>query len=202
MRGPSSLSSSRPQLDLGDPPIIETDTVEAAKALIAKELDRNPDYLKVWFIHQEGDDLAAQEAVVKSIGDAAHAAGKKLAVHATELVVAKAALRAGADFLVHSVFDQPVDEEFIALAKKNGAIYCPTLFVMNGYLLTLSNTWKPTPEEAGRADPQILGAMDDLGEIPADKLPAQVAKLVASPREAAPPKVAMENLKRASRTRA
>ncbi len=196
--GPLFSFVSRPQLDLGDPPIVETDTVEAAKALIAKELERNPDYLKVWFIHQEGDDLAAQEAVVKSIGDAAHAAGKKLAVHATELVVAKAALRAGADFLVHSVFDQPVDEEFIALAKKNGAIYCPTLFVTNGYLLTLSNTWKPTPEEAGRADPQILGAMDDLGEIPTDKLPPQVAKLIASPREAAPPKVAMENLKRLS----
>ena len=194
--GPLFSFVSRPQLDLGDPPIVETDTVEATKALIAKELDRNPDYLKVWFIHQQGDDLAAQEAVVKSIGDAAHAAGKKLAVHATELVVAKAALRAGADFLVHSVLDQPVDEEFIALAKKNGVIYCPTLFVRDGYLLTLSNTWKPTVEEAGRADPQILGAMDDVGEIPADKLPAQVAKLVASPPAPAPPKVAMDNLRK------
>ena len=194
--GPLFSFVSRPQLDLGDPPILETDTVEATKALIAKELDRNPDYLKVWFIHQQGDDLAAQEAVVKSIGDAAHAAGKKLAVHATELVVAKAALRAGADFLVHSVADQPVDDEFIALAKKNGVIYCPTLFVRDGYLLTLSNTWKPTVEEAGRADPQILGAMDDVGEIPTDKLPRQIAKLVASPPVPAPPKVAMDNLRK------
>jgi Amidohydrolase family len=91
-----------------------------------------------------------------------------------------------------------VDEEFIALAKKNGTIYCPTLFVTNGYVLTLSNTWKPTAEEAGRADPQILGAMDDIGEIPADKLPDRVTKLVAAPPEPAPPKVAMENLKRLS----
>jgi len=194
--GPLFSFVSRPALDLGDPPIVETDTIEAAQALIAKELDRKPDYFKVWFIHQKGDDLAAQEAVVKSIGDAAHAAGRKLAVHATELLVAKAALRAGADFLVHSVFDQPVDDEFVALAKKNGVIYCPTLFVTDGYLLTLSNTWKATPEEARRADPQILAAMDDLGEIPADKMPERVAKLVAEPRVPVPPKIAMENLKK------
>ncbi len=194
--GPLFSFVSRPQLDLGDPPIVETDNIEAAQALIAKELDHKPDYLKVWFIHQKGDDLVAQEAVVKSIGDAAHAVGKKLAVHATELLVAKAALRAGADFLVHSVFDQPIDEEFIALAKKNGVIYCPTLFVTDGYLLTLSNTWKATPEEAARADPEILAAMDDIGGIPADKLPERVAKLVAEPRVPQPPKVAMENLKK------
>lgn len=194
--GPLFSFVSRPQLDLGDPPIVETDTIEAAMALLTKELDRNPDYLKVWFIHQQGDDLAAQEAVVKSIGDAAHAAGKKLAVHATELLVAKAALRAGADFLVHSVFDQPVDDEFIALAKKNGVIYCPTLFVTDGYLLTFSNTWKATPEESQRADPDILAAMDDLGSIPADKLPERVAKLIAQPRVPVPPKVAMENLRK------
>ena len=36
--------------------------------------------------------------------------------------------------LVHSVFDKPVDDEFLDLAKKNGAIYCPTLTVYRGYL--------------------------------------------------------------------
>ena len=77
-----------------------------------RELARNPDFIKVWFIHDEGDDLAAQEAIVKAAGDAAHAAGKRLAVHATELLVAKAALRAGADFLVHSVFDVPVSRSY------------------------------------------------------------------------------------------
>src|SRR6266508_46230 len=88
---------------------------------------------KVWFIHRQGDDLAAQQAIVKAAADAAHAAGVRLAVHATELIVAKASLRAGADFLVHSVEDEAVDEEFLALAKKNRALYCPTLFVTLGY---------------------------------------------------------------------
>jgi imidazolonepropionase-like amidohydrolase len=194
--GPLLSMIDRPQLDLGDPPIIKITSTEEARALIARELERDPDYIKVWFIHQEGDNLAAQEAIVKAAGDAAHAAGKRLAVHATELVVAKAALRAGADYLVHGVFDQAVDDEFIALAKENDALLCPTLFVMGGYVLALSNTWKATPEETSRADPEILAAMDDLGEMPKDKIPPRVAQLLAKPPQVTPPSVPMKDLRR------
>jgi imidazolonepropionase-like amidohydrolase len=35
--------------------------------------------------------------------------------------------------LVHSVEDQPIDEEFIRLAKEAKVIYCPTLIVSRGY---------------------------------------------------------------------
>jgi len=169
---------------------------DEARALAARELARGADFMKVWFIHRDGDDLAAQEAIVKAAGDAAHAAGKRLAVHATELVTAKAALRAGADILVHSVFDAPVDDEFIALLKQRGALYCPTLFVVEGYPLALSGQWQATPEEARLADPEILAGMDDLATIPADKLPERVAKAMAARKPVDPPKIAMANLKR------
>jgi len=194
--GPLLSMIDRPQLDLGDPPIIKVTSPGEARTLAARELAHNPDYVKVWFIHQQGDDLAAQEAIVKAAGDAAHAAGKRLAVHATELVVAKAALRAGADLLVHGVFDQPVDDEFIALAKKNRAMLCPTLFVMDGYALALSNTWKPTAAESARADPEILAAMDDLDEIPAEHRPPMVAALMAKPHRLGSPDIAMKDLRR------
>jgi imidazolonepropionase-like amidohydrolase len=194
--GPLISMVERPQLDLGDPPIIRIDSVEAARALVARELERNPDYIKVWFIHRERDDLSAQEAIVKATGDAAHAAGKKLAVHATELLVAKAALRAGADFLVHSVFDQPVDDEFIALARARNVIYCPTLFVTMGYPLALFNLWRATPEELVRADPEILAAMDDLNEIPPEKLPERFVAQLKDARPPAPPTIAMQNLRK------
>jgi imidazolonepropionase-like amidohydrolase len=194
--GPLLSMIDRPQLDLGDPPIVKITSPDEARALVARELARNPDFIKVWFIHQQGDDLAAQEAIVKAAGDAAHAAGKRLAVHATELLVAKAALRAGADFLVHSVTDEPVDDEFIALAKKNRALLCPTLFVVDGYGLALSNAWKPTAIEAARADPEILAAMDDLDGIPAEKRPPVVASLIEKPRRLQAPEIAMNNLRR------
>ena len=194
--GPLISMIADPPLDLDDPPIIKISSPDEARALASRELARGADFIKVWFIHEDGDDLAAQEAIVKAAGDAAHAAGKRLAVHATELLVAKAALRAGADFLVHSVFDAPVDDEFMALLKQRNALYCPTLFVVEGYPLALSGQWQATPEEARLADPQILAGMDDLATIPADKIPERVAKLMAAKKPVDPPKIGMENLKR------
>ncbi len=194
--GPLISMVERGKLDLGDPPIIRITSPGAARALVARELAHKPDYIKVWFIHRPGDDLAAQEAIVRATAEAAHAAGVRLAVHATELVVAKASLRAGADFLVHSVEDEPVDDEFVALMQRNRALYCPTLFVTNGYRLALSNTWKPTEAEQRLADPRILAALHDLDRIPKDSIPERVAKLMANPPPIALSKVAAANLRK------
>lgn len=194
--GPLISMIERAKLDIGDPPIIKISSPDEARALVAKELARKPDFIKVWFIHQPGDDLAAQEAIVKAAGDAAHAAGIRLAVHATELVVAKASLRAGADYLVHSVEDAPIDDEFLELAKKNNALYCPTLFVVMGYRYALSNTWQPTEIEKRLADPQILAKMRDLDSMPKEKLPERVAKSMASPPQVKPSQTALANLQK------
>jgi len=192
--GPLISMVARPQLDLGDPPIIKVDSPEDARALVARLLRYHPDYIKVWFIHRAGDDLAGQEAIVKATGDAAHAAGTRLAVHATELVTAKAALRAGADYLVHSVEDEPVDEEFISLAKARNVLYCPTLFVRLGYLYALSDTWEPTDAERRLADPQILAAMHDLDRMPTDVIPERALKLMQDKKAPGRPSVALANL--------
>jgi imidazolonepropionase-like amidohydrolase len=194
--GPLISMVDRVKLDLGDPPIIKIASPEEARALVKRELARKPDYIKVWYIHQKGDDLAAQEAIVKATADAAHEAGVPLAVHATELLVAKSALKVGADFLVHSVEDAPVDEEFIALAKRNHAIYCPTLFVGMGYRYALSGTWKPTEAELRLADPEILAAMGDLAKIPKEQIPERVAGLMAKPPVVKASDIALANLRR------
>ena len=194
--GPLISMVDRVKLDLGDPPIIRIESPEAARALVARELERKPDFIKVWFIHQKGDDLATQEAIVKAAGDAAHAAHLRLAVHATELDVAKASLRAGADYLVHSVFEEPIDDEFIALMRKNHALLCPTLFVRNGYAYALSDRWQATADEQRLADPQILAAMHDLEKMPKDKIPPRVAKLMADQPAINAPTIAEQNLKK------
>jgi len=192
--GPLISMVARPQLDLGDPPIIRISTPDEARALVRRELARKPDFIKVWYIHREADDLAAQEAIVRATAEEAHRAGVRLAVHATELVVAKSALRAGADYLVHSVDDAPLDDEFLALAKRNHALYCPTLFVIMGYRYALSNTWKATAAELRLADPQVLAAMHDLDRMPKAMIPERVAKLMAQPPKVAPSRIALENL--------
>ena len=195
--GPLISMVDRVKLDLGDPPIIKVASPEESRALVQRELARKPDFIKVWFIHRIGDDLAAQEAIVKAAGDAAHAANVRLAVHATELVTAKAALRAGADFLVHSVEDRAIDDEFVALMKKNNAVYCPTLFVTMGYMYALSGTWQPTEEEKRLADPRILAAMGDLAKMPKEAIPERVGLMIKNPPQVKPSLVALDNLRKA-----
>ena len=194
--GPLISMVDRTKLDLGDPPIIKTISPAAARALIKRQLPYKPDFIKVWYIHQKGDDMKAQEAIVRAAAAEAHAAGIRLAVHATELAVAKSALRAGADILVHSVVDAPVDDEFIALARSRKAIYCPTLFVMSSYAMALSNQWVATDAERRLADPEVLNAMRDLDRIPRGKVPARVAQLMDKPPSLAPAPVMLENLRK------
>lgn len=176
--GPLLSMVARPQLDLGDPPIIQVRTPEEARTLARKELARRPDFLKVWFIRQPGDNLAEKEAIVRAAGDEAHAAGVRLAVHAHELDTAKAALRAGTDVLVHSVRDRLVDEEFLTLARSQKAIYISTVFVPRGYELALSGKWAPTDEERQRADPAVLEEVL-LSHVPEAAWPANVRGLVS-----------------------
>jgi imidazolonepropionase-like amidohydrolase len=179
--GPLVSTVDRVKLDLGDPPIIKVTSPDEARALVKRELARKPDYIKAWYIFTGLETIPAQEAIMRAAAEEAHAAGVPFAVHATELAVAKSALRAGADYLVHSVEDAPVDDEFIALMKKNHALYCPTLFVTMGYQYAFSNTWRATEAEQRLGDPEILGAMGDLAHMPSEKIPDRVKKLMAKP---------------------
>ena len=92
------------------------------------------DGLKVWFLHGESsEDAGGWERRVTLAGELANRWDLPLLVHATALWQAKVAVRAGADVLVHSVYEGPVDEEFLALAREAGTIYTPTLTVHAGY---------------------------------------------------------------------
>jgi imidazolonepropionase-like amidohydrolase len=193
--GPLISMIADPPLELDDPPIIRSATAAEGTALVARELARHPDYIKVWFIHEEGTDLAAQEAIVRAVGDAAHRAGVPLAVHATELETAKAALRAGADYLVHSVEDVPVDAEFLGLMKHNKALYCPTLWVGPGYDYMFAGLWRPTEAERRLADPQVLATMDDMRTLPDDKVPERLRRVRAAGKEPPPVTTLLQNLK-------
>ena len=94
---------------------------------------RGADAVKVWFIVTPELPVEASTPAVMAAGDEAKRLGIPLIVHATGLAEAKVALKAGAHMLVHSVDDLPVDDEFLALAKANDVVYCPTLTVYGGY---------------------------------------------------------------------
>ncbi|HUE77569.1 MAG TPA: amidohydrolase family protein, partial [Longimicrobiales bacterium] len=96
----------------------------------------------VWFLHGENsDDPAGWERRVLLAGELAEEWGIPLLVHATALWQAKVAVRAGADVLVHSVYEGPVDDAFLSLAREAGTIYTPTLVVHEGYAQLAARTF-------------------------------------------------------------
>ena len=65
--------------------------------------------------------------VLNALVQDAHAQGLKVFAHAPMLNAAKDFLRAGGDGLMHGIIDRPVDQEFLALMKRNGASYVSTM---------------------------------------------------------------------------
>ncbi len=93
------------------------------------------DAVKIWYIMPpQPPDTVRIQMLVRAAADEARLRGLPLIVHATGLWEAKDAIRAGARVLVHSVFESPVDDEFIALARDNHVIYVTTLMVAEGYV--------------------------------------------------------------------
>lgn len=158
---------------------------EAARGGVQYLAARGSSAIKVWYLNVEDRDAAAMRAAVEAAGDEATRHGLPLIVHATELEVAKAALRAGAKLLVHSVYDREVDGDFLALAKEGGAIYCPTLTVMAGY--------RRMYEAAAAGEPP---AIDD----PHGCVDPETRAKVASTAGLAPPEDAARLARRAERT--
>jgi hypothetical protein len=76
------------------------------------------------------------------------------------------AVEAGASILVHSVFDQPVDDAFVTAVRDQGVLYVPTLFVVKGYDLVLSGKFAPTQAEARLGDPDALRSFEDIKTFP------------------------------------
>jgi imidazolonepropionase-like amidohydrolase len=93
------------------------------------------DAVKLWYIMPpQPPDTARIQALVRAAAEESHKHHLRFIVHATGLWEAKDAIRAGTDVLVHSVFDRPLDDEFLQLARSHHVIYIPTLTVGEGYL--------------------------------------------------------------------
>jgi len=90
--------------------------------------------IKLWMVLREPDHLEEFIDQARIAADEALGLELPVVVHATELEMARGAVLAGAKLLVHSVQDQPVDEDFIQAAAASGVFYCPTLIVGGGYL--------------------------------------------------------------------
>jgi imidazolonepropionase-like amidohydrolase len=180
--GPLISSVSREKLDLGDPPIVKIDGPEQAREFVRKLTAQTPDLVKIWYIVDKDHPVDAFRPTVRATVEESHAHKIRVAVHATELETARAAVEEGADILVHSVVDKPVDDAFVKLLKDRHIILCPTLVVFERYGRTFSHQLNLTPEEKAWGNPEVIASLD-VTKIPQDKLPDRIKNALAKPEE-------------------
>jgi imidazolonepropionase-like amidohydrolase len=181
--GPLISSVSREKLDLGDPPIVKIDNPEQARAFVRKLAEQKPDLVKIWYIVDKDHPVDSFRPTVRATVEESHAHKIRVAVHATELETARAAVEEGADVLVHSVVDKPVDDAFVKLLKEHRTILCPTLVVFERYGRTFSHQLNLTPEEKAWGNPEVIASLD-VTKIPQDKLPDRIKTALVKPDEA------------------
>jgi imidazolonepropionase-like amidohydrolase len=179
--GPLISSVSREKLDLGDPPIVKIDTPDQARDFVRKLAEQKPDLVKIWYIVDKDDPVESFRPIVRATIEESHAHNIRVAVHATELETARAAVQEGADVLVHSVTDQPIDDAFVKLLKDRHTILCPTLVVFERYGRTFSHQLNLTPEEKAWGNPEVIASLD-VTKIPPDKLPQRIKDALADPK--------------------
>jgi len=193
-------SVSREKLDFGDRPIVKIDNPDQAREFVRKLAEQKPDLVKIWYIVDKDHPVDAFRPTVRATIEESHAHKIRVAVHATELETARAAIEEGADILVHSVVDKPVDDAFVKLLKDRHIILCPTLVVFERYGRTFSHQLNLTREEQKWGNPEVIASLD-ITKIPQDKLPDRVKAALVDPRAALDKinktyEVALPNLKK------
>jgi imidazolonepropionase-like amidohydrolase len=92
----------------------------------------------------------------------AHRHGLRVAAHVYYLEDAKSALRAGADFIAHSVRDRDVDEELVRLLKERDVCLSPTLMrEVSTYVYESEPPFFSDPFFLREADPAVLAQLRD-----------------------------------------
>ena len=146
-------------------PFYEMKTVEQAREYVQKQLPYRPDFIKIWYIVSGPNTDSSARAnlpMVKAAIDEAHSKGLRVAVHATERITATLAVEAGADYLVHSVDDEPLDNAFINLLKSKKTVLSPTLVVAGNYYKAFGQSYTVSSHDFKYAHPKPLNSVIDM----------------------------------------
>lgn len=109
------------------PGAVAVTTPEQARRSVDELILQKPDIVKVRVDDFLGARPKMSPAVYQAVIDEARKNGYRTAAHVVLLDDAKGVLRAGVNYIAHSVRDREVDDEFIQLMKQHHAFYSPTL---------------------------------------------------------------------------
>ncbi|HEY8572022.1 amidohydrolase family protein [Phenylobacterium sp.] len=172
------------KLDLGDPPIISAADPGEAAALARALLPAKPDLIKIWGIGSGPEGARRLRDMTAAVVAVAKPAGIRVAVHATDLEQARAAVEGGAEVLVHSVDDAPVDDAFVAALKARGVVYVTTVMVGQGYSGAFTGRPALTVTERRLGAPDIIATLSEIPPAIAaqvkDRMPDATPQILAN----------------------
>jgi imidazolonepropionase-like amidohydrolase len=109
------------------PGAVAVKTPEQARRSVDELILKKPDIVKVRVDDFRGARPKMSPEVYQAVIDEADKNGYRTAAHIVLLDDAKGVLRAGVNYIAHSVRDREVDDELIHLMKEHHAFYSPTL---------------------------------------------------------------------------
>ena len=191
--GPILANAPPPLLqELDDPPMLAVVSAESAREAVARLMPYKPDMIKIWLV-QSDRPLDQEMAWVRAVTAAARAAGLPVLAYTKELALAHVLVAAGADVVVHSISDLPIDGILLNAMKQNNVVSVSTLAVDESYRQVFNGQNSVLEIERRLGDPAALASLSRPSMLPLDG-PAALPILPALPADSSD--VAAANLRR------
>mgnify|MGYP001364034996 CR=1 FL=1 len=133
-----------------------------ALSMVQENADMGVDWMKIRVDDNLGTTRKMSPEVFSAVIERSHDLGIRLASHLFYHDDAKALLRAGTDFIAHSVRDEDVDEEFLGLLREKGVCYSPTLTrEVSTFVYEDRPDFFDDPFFLAHADPAVLDVLQE-----------------------------------------
>jgi imidazolonepropionase-like amidohydrolase len=137
--------------------VVTGESAEEVRSQVDKNAELGVDFIKIRVDDDLGTAKKMAPELYQAVIEQAHARDLEVASHLFYLEDAKGLLRAGTDFVAHSVRDLEVDDELIGLLEEKDVCYCPTLTrEVSTFVYESVPDFFEDPFFLGEADPEVL----------------------------------------------
>ncbi len=142
--------------------VVTGDTPEEAIAIVQTNAEMGVDFIKFRVDDNLGTVEKMRPDVYRPVIAMARELSLPVATHVYYLDDTKELLRAGIDFVAHSVRDQPVDDELITLLQESDVCYCATLMrEVSTFVYESDPDFFEDPFFLTEVDPAVIAALRD-----------------------------------------
>jgi imidazolonepropionase-like amidohydrolase len=158
-----SLDLDRARLFVAGP-VISAKSPDDARRAVREAAALKPDWIKIRVDDNLGAGSKMPPEVYRAVIDEAHVHKLPVAAHIFYLEDAKGLLRAGVDFLAHSIRDRTVDRELLDMMTARNVCLSPTLMrEVSTFVYESRPAFFDDPFFTREADPEVLAALEDPG---------------------------------------